>query len=64
MKKIRLYVTETVEYDQTFEVSDDFDINDDEAVEGVWIEGGNFNKVDAVTARQVSVAPVLEEVSL
>lgn len=63
MKKIRLYVTETVEYDQTFEVSDDFDINDDEAVEGVWIEGGNFNACQ-VTARQVSVAPVLEEVSL
>lgn len=60
MKVISLAVTETVFYEQTFEVDDDFDVEDHGALDELWCEeqdlNGSFMSVDErwITAKVVT----------
>jgi hypothetical protein len=52
---IELEVYEEVTYRQTFQVDDDFDADDTDAIEGLWCDEGSTDEVYAVAERTINL---------
>ena len=55
MKTITLHVTEEVHYEEKFRVKDNFDVNDEDAVEELWCSLEEEPRLAGVIERSIEV---------